>query len=391
MSSAHGIKVVHIITGLNVGGAEKMLAKILAPLAGRFDSHVISLTSQGPVATEISRAGAKIYSLNMTVAVPSVTRAFFRLVRLLRGIKPDVIQTWMYHSDLIGGAAARIAGIRAVAWNVRNGDLSSATKLTTRGVVRLCAALSHFIPTVIVCCSDAARSVHEQAGYNSAKFIVIPNGFDLQRFRPDQQARSDVRRELKVPLDAPIIGLIARFDPQKDHHLFCKAAGRLHRLRPDVHYLLAGAGVDAANRQLADWLSAAGIAKVTRLLGERSDVPRLTAALDIATCCSAWGESFPNTLGEAAACEVPCVTTDVGDAAAIVGELGWVVPRRDAVALACAWDSALGRSAQERHRLGGEARSRLCTNFEIGAVAARYAALYEALAREEFECLNRQI
>jgi glycosyltransferase involved in cell wall biosynthesis len=375
------MKVVHIITGLNVGGAEKMLAKLLVALSGRFDAHVISLTNEGPIAAEIRRAGVKVYALNIAGA-RSALGGFFRLVRVLRSWDPDVVHTWMYHSDLIGGAAARVARVKAVAWNIRNGDLSSATKLTTRGVVRLCATFSHVVPKTVVCCSEAARLVHEQIGYDRGKFTVIPNGFDLQRFKPDGQARLDVRRELGIPRDAPLIGLIARFDPQKDHRLFCEAAGKLQARRPGVHYLLAGTRIDAANEQLVEWLSAAGIADVTRLLGERSDVPRLTAALDIATCCSAWGESFPNTLGEAAACGVPCVTTDVGDAAAIVGEFGWVVPRRDAGALASAWDAALGCSPQERQRLGHEARARLCANFEIGAVAERYAELYEALGKE---------
>jgi glycosyltransferase involved in cell wall biosynthesis len=375
------MKVVHIITGLDVGGAEKMLAKLLAASAGRLDSHVISLTTKGPVAAEIECAGAKVHALNMAARVSNAIRAFSRLVRILREIKPDVVHTWMYHSDLIGGAAARLAGVKAVAWNVRNGDLSSATKLTTWGVVRLCAAASHVVPAVIVCCSEAARLIHEKAGYDRDKFMVIPNGFDVHRFKPDAHARLDVRHELGVPVDAPVIGLIARFDPQKDHRLFCEAAGKLHARRPDVHYLLAGRGIDRSNRQLMDWISAAGIAHVARLIGERSDVPRLTAALDIATCCSSWGESFPNTLGEAAACGVPCVTTDVGDAGAIVGELGWVVPRGNADALASAWGTALGCSPQERRRRGAEARTRLCANFEIGAVAERYSALYEAMCR----------
>jgi glycosyltransferase involved in cell wall biosynthesis len=376
------MRVVQIITGLDVGGAEKMLAKLLTALSGRFDSHVISLTSKGPVASEIERAGAKIYALNIA-GVSNVLGGFFRLVRILRSLEPDVVHTWMYHSDLLGGMAARIAGVKAVAWNVRNGDLSSATKLSTRGVVRLCAALSHIVPTVVVCCSEAARIVHEQAGYDRDKFTVIPNGFDVGRFKPDREARLVVRRELGIPADASVIGLIARFHPQKDHRLFCEAAGKLHARRPDVHYLLAGPGIEAANQQLVKWLNAAGIADVTRLLGERADVPRLTAALDIATCCSAWGESFPNTLGEAAACGVLCVTTNVGDAAAIVGGLGWVVPRGDADALASAWVAALGCSPQERQRLGREARSRLCANFEIGAVAERYSKLYEAVAGRE--------
>jgi glycosyltransferase involved in cell wall biosynthesis len=376
------MKIVHIITGLNVGGAERMLAKLLAALPGRFDSHVISLTTAGVVAADIERAGATVHALNITLGVANVLSAFFRLVRLLRSLKPDVVHTWMYHADLIGGTAARVAGVKAVAWNVRNGDLPCTTKFTTRTVVRLCAALSHVVPVVVVCCSEAARVVHEQAGYDRDRFRVIPNGFDVQRFKPDGQARFDVRRELGVPTDAPLIGLIARFHPQKDHRLFCEAAGKLHARRPDVHYLLAGNGVDRANSQLANWLSAAGIAHVTRLLGERSDVPQLTAALDIATCCSAWGESFPNTLGEAAACGVPCVTTDVGDAAAIVGELGWVVPRRDADALASAWERALACSPQERQHLGREARARLCANFEIGVVAEHYSTLYEVLGRE---------
>jgi len=377
------MRILHIVTGLSVGGAEAMLARLVERLREEFTQEVIALGGPGPIGDRIAALGVPVGTMNLSNRAPNPV-AIARLAAAVRRFAPDVVQTWMYHADLLGGLAARLAGVRAVAWNIRNGDVSPIeTPRGTRAVMRGCALLSRRIPSCIVSCSHRAMALHIACGYDRRRFVVIPNGFDLDRFRPDGSARTSVRHELGIPQNAPVIGLVARADPQKNHPLFVAAAAELHPRRPDVHFLLIGRGVSGANLALLRRVEQAGIRHVTHMLGERHDVPRLTAALDISTVCSGRGEAFPNVLGEAMACEVPCVATDVGDAALIVGDTGRVVPPNDAAAVARAWDELLSLSAGRRRALGQRARSRIRERFELNAVAKRYAQLYRELAPGE--------
>jgi glycosyltransferase involved in cell wall biosynthesis len=215
--------------------------------------------------------------------------------------------------------------------------------------------------------------------------VVIPNGTDVATFRPDPMARAAVRRELNLPEGAPLIGLVARFDPQKDPRNFVQAAARLHARRPEAQFLLCGHGMNWDNPALVRWIEGGGIRDRCYLLGRREDIPRLTAALDVATSSSAT-EGFPNVLGEAMACGVPCVATDVGDSAVIVGNTGHVVPPHTPGALADAWARLLDMPARERRDLGMRARERVASSFSIDSVVERYEALYRGLTSTSREC-----
>jgi glycosyltransferase involved in cell wall biosynthesis len=375
------MRIVHVITGLTGGGAEMMLLRLTERLQPRLDQHVIALGAPGPVGERLQTGGVDTTALGISPSWPNPL-AIWHLARLLERLRPDVVQTWLYHADLIGGLAARMAGVQAVAWNIRNNDLPSGrAKARTRSIVRLLACLSSRIPDRIVCCSRAALETHIRLGYDGKRFELIPNGFDLSQFKPDAEARGSVRANLGLAHDTPLVGLIARFDPQKNHAGFFAAAGQLHRSRPDVNFVLAGSGISADNTLLAQWSRQAGVDAVTHLLGERDDIPRITAALDVASSSSSWGEAFPNVLAEAMACGVPCVATDVGDAAHIVADTGLVVPRDDAPALALAWQDLLSLPSMERSSLGQRARQRVASHFEIGDIAGRYADLYEDMAQ----------
>lgn len=214
--------------------------------------------------------------------------------------------------------------------------------------------------------------------------VVVPNGFDLARFKPDAGARRAVRAELGVGDDTPLVGLIGRFDLQKNHAGFFEAAGGLHRRLPAVHFVLAGKGIDGGNRDLMRMVEAAGVRHVTRLIGLRSDIPRLMAALDVLASSSSYGEAFPNVLGEAMACGVPCAVTDVGDSAYIVSDTGRVIRSGDMAGLAGALEELLGLPPAERTVLGERARVRVAEHFEIGQVVKRYEAFYEELAEVGF-------
>jgi glycosyltransferase involved in cell wall biosynthesis len=375
------LRIVLIINGLvGGGGAERMLVKLVTALSPRFEPLVISLTERGDLANQLQSAGVEVKALGLKGA-SSFPGAFARLTGTLRWFKPHAINTWLYHSDLIGGLAARAAGIRSIAWNIRNSTLPEGhARATTRAVLRLNASLSNKVPRLILCCSEVARQIHVDAGYDASRIRVIPNGFDLSRFQPDALARAEVRQEIGVPDDVPLVGMIARWHPQKNHHGFIEAAAALRKRIPTVQFLLSGLGLDRSNEALTGWIREAGLENAVHLVGYRQDVPRLMAALDLATLSSTFGEAFPNVLGEAMACGVPCVSTDVGDAAAIVGDTGIIVPPGNAEALTSAWDAMLSRPGELRLQLGQRARNRVQDHFELISVVKKYEHVFDELA-----------
>lgn len=354
------------------------LYRLLSRLSESYCPHVISLSTIGEVGKRIQQLGIPVESLGMKPGRPNPF-AIYQLARKLKGLRPDLVHTWMYHADLIGGISARLAGVPAVTWGIRHSNLSpKQNKRTTLAVVKVCSWLSHHIPDRILCCSEVASAIHVKVGYPAEKLLIIPNGIDLAQYTPDKSARDSVRIELGLSEQTTLIGLIARFDSQKNHEGFIRAAGLLHAQKPGVHFLLAGRDIETNNTDLVRWIKEAGIHEVCHLLGQRDDVPRLMAALDISTS-SSWGEAFPNVVAEAMACGVPCVVTDVGDSAYIVGDAGKVILPGDDAALADAWNTLIALPHEERIALGMRARVRVAENFELGAVVKRYESFYEDL------------
>jgi glycosyltransferase involved in cell wall biosynthesis len=285
----------------------------------------------------------------------------------------------MYHADLMGLISAWLTSPCRVVWNIRcsNIDMHYVSALNA-GMIKLNARLS-WMPTAVIVNSEAGRVHHKSLGYHPRRWAVIPNGFDLQQFKPDAHARQALRNELGIRDATPLIGLVARFDPQKDHSTFLRAAGILARREPSVHFVLAGAGVTADNGILSAVMAQEHLEGRVHLLGLRSDVARLTSALDIASS-SSLSEGFPNALGEAMACGVPCVVTDAGDSAPIVGETGIVVPPRNPGALAEGWLKLIRLGAEGRHQLGLAARERIRRLYSLESVVRQYEELYLSLS-----------
>jgi len=371
------LSITHIITGLDPGGAETMLARLVFFLKEEgYPFNVISLTGDGLIGKQLRAAGIPVKILGFNPQKPNPF-LIFKLARWVRESQPDGIHTWMYHADLLGGLAARLAGNVPVVWALHNSTLDpKLTKVSTRWVVKLCAVLSRFLPQKIVACSMVSRDLHVQSGYAAERMEYIPNGFDTKVFKPDAEARSSVREELGLPANTSLIGFMARFDPQKDLTNFIQAAAILHQTDPDVHYVLAGTGLDPENLLLMKVIQANGMIDFIHLLGRREDTPRLNAALDLATVSSAYGEAFPLVIGEAMACEVPCVATDVGDSKLVIGETGITVPPRNPNALAQAWKDMLSLSNQERQNLGKLARQKVLENYSIEKISRLYEKLY---------------
>jgi glycosyltransferase involved in cell wall biosynthesis len=376
MPSPNPMKILHVITDLNMGGAEMVLFRLLASQDQQgFSSQVVSLTDVGSLGERISSHGIPISSLGVRPGFPS-PRLVTGLVESIRAWKPDLIQSWMYHADLSAGIAAKWVGNPPLVWGLHHTVANrKSLKPATYAVARVNAWLSYSLPVKVVCCAEATRRTHIGLGYDPARMITIPNGIDVTVFRPDPIARYDVRMELGQPADIPLIGLCARFDPLKDFENFIKAAGLLHAKHPEVHFVLWGSNVDSRNENLGLWLKTAGVEKVVHLLGFRQDTPRLMASLDIFGL-SSLSEAFPLVVGETMACAVPCVVTDVGDSAVLVGETGKVVPARDPIALADAWESLLARSLNERKELGSLARQQIIDHYSLEKMTATYNQLY---------------
>ena len=248
----------------------------------------------------------------------------------------------------------------------------------TRVVRRVCALLSHILPRQIYLNSETASRIHVSLGYATKKMKVIPNGFDLSRFQPDISARFRLRTELGCAQETPLVGMMGRFDPLKNHAGFFSAMAIVHQHMPQVQLVLAGNGVDRNNKELMQLVEGAGLLANAHLLGQRDDMPQLMAALDILACPS-HAEAFPNVVGEAMASGVPCVATDVGDCAYIIGDSGHVVPADDMVGVALGITTLLEIPRAQWSTLSEKARARVASHFEIGGVVRRYQESYKSI------------
>jgi glycosyltransferase involved in cell wall biosynthesis len=368
-------RALHVITSLEEGGAQAMLHKLLAQPGAASRAAVAVLVEPGPAARRFEALGVRVFSLGMERGRASAT-ALPRLVRLIRRERPDVVQTWLYHADLLGGLAAALARVPVI-WGVRNERLQRHESATTRLTRRLCGPLSWRLPRSVVCNSEAARRSHEQLGYAPHKLVVVPNGFDLERFRPSPDARAALRNELGVAPSTPLVGMVARLDPHKDHATFLAAARRVADAIGDARFVLCGEGTSPGDAALDRLAAASGVGARVHLLGKRRDVERVTAALDVA-CLTSTSESFPNVIGEAMACGVPCVATDCGDVREIMGGYGRVVPIGDAAAVAAAVLDLLRLDPAARDALVEAARQRVRARYDIAVVARRLEEIQRA-------------
>lgn len=375
------MKVLHIITGLSNGGVEAILYRMCR--AGGTDQHiVVSLLGKGKYGSLLEDMGTEVHSLHFR-ARPAVLLQIFRLYRIIRHVEPDVVQTWMYHANLIGGVAARAAGCAAVCWGVHNTQLASGrSRRTTLWIARVNAFISRWLPRHIIYCAYRAREVHEALGYDPRKSVVIQNGYDIDAYAPDPAARARLRSAWSIGEGRSIVGCVARADPWKDHGNLFAAIRILRDGGSSACFVLVGDGVQEENPAVRGLLDRHGIRadEGVRLLGVRSDVPALMSAFDLHVLPSA-AEAFPNVLCEAMACGTPCVSTDVGDAAMIVVDTGWLVPPEDPDALAAAIRDAL----EEREARNDcwktrqvAARRRIAGEFNFAKMYASYRRAWQS-------------
>src|SRR6185312_15622546 len=370
-------RVLHIISDLNVAGAEMKLYKVLAACdRSRFEPAVVSMRNQGDLRQLIENLDIEVFNLGIRGSVPGPI-SVSQLTRIARNFRPALIHGWMYHGNLAAQFAAGVMTEKpAVVWSVHQSLYSfDYEKWLTARIIRLGARWSH-LPDKIIYNSNTSAQQHEAIGYRSDKRIVLGYGFDTNLFAPSDEARRSVRAELGAPQDAILIGLAGRYHPAKDHANFLRAAALVKNNHAGVRFVLCGSGVDSSNDVITSLVRELGLSECTHLLGDRRDIARIIASLDIAASSSNT-EGFPNVIGEAMSSGVPCVVTSVSDLPLVIGTTGRAVPPRNAEALAAGLRELIGLGVEGRKRLGLAARNRIIDQFSLNAAVARYEATYE--------------
>ncbi len=354
-----------------------MLFKLLEAMSLTVTQKVVVLMDRGALSEKAESLGVDIEYLGVGQGRLPNLGAVLRMLSISRQFVPDVIQGWMYHGNLAAWLVSQFACRQArFFWNIRQSlyDLACERRMT-RWLIGLSRWLSS-TPDKIIYNSALSAHQHEAIGYPQRSRVLIPNGFDLQHFRPDESARDAVRREFGLDSAASLVIHVARYHLMKDHHNLLATAKQVLERVSGVRFLLVGHGVTKENEDLNRLCQDTGLRNTVILAGERFDLPRLMAASDVAVLSSAWGEGFPNIVGEAMACGTPCVVTDVGDSAWVVGECGRVVPPRDADALSKTIVALLLNDGL-REELGYKARQRIQDLFSIEEVSKSYLDLYQ--------------
>lgn len=375
------IKILHIITSLSPDGAQRMLLRVASGMdKTRFSNEVVSLTGESHLLSQFQKAGIRVHQLQFKKNPFAVASQLLEFRRILLASQPDVLQGWMYHANLLATLGGVILNGRPVLWNIRRGlhDLKD-DKLLTRLVVRAGSLFSRG-PSAVVHCAHISVKQHAALGYAADVAVCIPNGFETARFTPDEGASARLKRELNLTDDSVIIGTVGRYHQQKDFPNLLQAAAHVVATYPKAHFVLYGRGVDLKNDALLYQIESLNLERNVHLMGESQQIPSIMPGFDI-YCSSSRNEGFPNVVGEAMCCGLPCVVTDAGGSAEVVGTTGVVVPRCDSRALANGIESILGKSKDERSALGRAARERVLSEYCLAAVVRRYEALYSQTLR----------
>jgi glycosyltransferase involved in cell wall biosynthesis len=366
------MKIVHIITGLGEGGAEQTLFKIC-----KYDTvnkHiVISLTGSGKYFSLLSKLDIKVHCLNINFF--SIYK-FLYLLKLLRCLKPDLVQTWLVHADFIGGIAARLVGIKNIVWNIRYSDIEiGKVKLTTVLIIKILSKLSFLVPQRIVTVSKKAKKIYEIKGYDNNKIKFIPNGYDLSILKVNKNQKINFKKKIGIKNKIPLIGKVARYDPLKDHLNLLNALSLIRLKNLSFFCVLVGTDINK-NKKLINKINELKLNNHVQLLGSERNISTVMNGLDI-HIQSSISEGFPNVVAEAMAHETPCVVTDVGDSAYIVGKTGWVVQSNNSIKLAKTVEMALNEiGAKNWSKRCGKARLRIKEKFSIIKMLKSYNKLW---------------
>lgn len=379
-SPSSRLKVVHVIGGLELGGAETLLYRLATNETKDIAHEVICLGKPEWYSSRLESAGIPVTHLNMASPV-TVFRGLRALRKLLRTNSADVIQSWMYHANLLAPIAARGTGIPVV-WGIHNSSFNQ-VGLTSRLSAWMAGAAASRLAAFVINCSQRSSQIHAELGYSAVPNAVVPNGYDPQTFRPDREARAAVRASLGLRDETFVVGCVSRWHQQKDIPNLLKAIRGAANEGVPLRCLLVGRGLGTANRELARAIHAGGCADLVLPLGERSDLPDLARAFDLHVLSSR-SEAFSNVVAETMLSETPNVVTDVGDSALIVDQTGWVVRPEDADELGRAIGEAYrewatDQPAWQKRRVA--ARRRIAERFTFQRMAEAYRDVWTGVAR----------
>ena len=325
------MKVLHIITGLGDGGAESMLFKLVTH-SPNTENIIISLMDEGKYGQKLKEFNTKIKTLNMQRGSISFF-TLLKLYKIIRKEKPDIIQTWMNHANVIGGLIGKLAGINNIFWNIRSEDINlNKIKFRNKVIFFLGTIFSYLIPKKIITCSKAAIKFHIRYGYKNI-FYYIPNGFDTKKFFKiyDDLLILQQRKKWEKNLDYFICGIVARYHPQKNHYLILNSINNLknNQCFEKLFFVFAGEDVDYNNNELLKKINDLDLNNKVLLTGKIDDTNTLFNSIDILILASGYGEGFPNVIGESMLCGTPCIVTDTGDSKDIISNFGWLAKKND--------------------------------------------------------------
>ena len=358
------MKIIHIISSLDFGGAEKVLFNICN--SDMENEHIIvSLTQLGEYGRMLKKKKISVYVCNMKSKIYFLS-SFFYLISIIKKYKPDIVQTWMYHGDFLGSIAARLAGVKKIVWGIRHTNLKfRKSKFTTILISRVLAKLSWSIPKLIIVCAKSAMNFHQKIGYDRKKMCLINNGYDLSIFKNNRNKKNSIRKFYKIDRSTPLLATVGRYTFEKDHENLFKALKILKTKNYKFRYLLIGPKIDYNNVQLVSQIKKYKLENIVILLGIRRDIPLILKEIDL-HILSSNSEAFPNVVAEAMACGTPCVVTDVGDARFIVGKTGWVAPPNNSFLLSNSIKHALSELGTNKWKSKSNlARLRIKKNFDI--------------------------
>ena len=379
------IKIAHISTGLETGGAEVQLFRLLDAFdKHKFELMVIGLDRDAYLGDRMRELGIPVHALNIKKKPAAIVQAY----KLLKEFNPDVIHGTMYEGGVVGSILRRFLSNKPpVIWTVHEG-LENYRQESYRKQLQLRLwGLMSKMPESMMYVSHLNHDQHLDWGFNNDKALVIPNGVDTQRFYSNRKARKTLRKRLGIPQNSFVIGITARFHPVKNHIGFINAAALLSKTHPETHFIMVGTNIDADNKVLTNLIAKHSLQKRMHLLGNREDIPDIVNAYDVAALTS-FGEAFPLTLGEAMASAVPCVATNVGDNAYIIKNTGRVVPVNDDVAMAAAWQELLEMSKKAFKQLGQAALERVMDKFTLTLQVQQHEDLYETLYQQNQKVLE---